>query len=110
MSWGKVPALTSDPAYPEILFPELFGPGRGCELGYSLGNQFLHLRVTLRTWGYCFLSHSVLGKGVSYAYDLGKVGRGKVPGLMENYAKCLGWWAITLSAWLRCLELYLYVV
>ena len=25
-----VPALTSDPAYPAILFPGLFGPGRGC--------------------------------------------------------------------------------
>ena len=30
ISRGKVPALISDPAYPAILFPELFGPGRGC--------------------------------------------------------------------------------
>ena len=30
MSRGKVPALTSDPEYPAILFPELFEPGRGC--------------------------------------------------------------------------------
>ena len=29
MSWGKVTALTSDPAYPVILFPEPFGPGKG---------------------------------------------------------------------------------
>ena len=27
---GEVTALTSDPVYPAILFPELFGPGRGC--------------------------------------------------------------------------------
>ena len=27
MSWGKVTTLTSDPAYPAILFPEAFGPG-----------------------------------------------------------------------------------
>ena len=70
-----------------------------------MGNGFLHLQVTLRTRQYCFLSHSVLGEsvsyanpvpaltsdlayprtlfsepfgpaeGVSYAYDLGKVGR-----------------------------------
>ena len=49
MSWGKVPALTSDPAYPAILFSELCAPGRGCELGYSLGNRFLHSQGTLRT-------------------------------------------------------------
>ena len=30
MSWGKVTALTSDLAYPAILFPELSGPERGC--------------------------------------------------------------------------------
>ena len=51
---------------------------------------------------HCFRSHSVLGEGVSYAYDLGKVGRVikkfQVPELVENY---LGWWAIILSAWLR---------
>ena len=26
---GPVPALTSDPAYPAMLYPSLFGPGRG---------------------------------------------------------------------------------
>ena len=30
MSCGKVTALTSDPAYPAILFPELSRPVRGC--------------------------------------------------------------------------------
>ena len=30
MSWGKVPAPPSDPAYPAILFAELSEPGRGC--------------------------------------------------------------------------------
>ena len=29
-SWGKVTAVTSDTAYPAILFPGRFGPGRGC--------------------------------------------------------------------------------
>ena len=29
MSGEPDTALTSDPAYPSILFPELFGPGRG---------------------------------------------------------------------------------
>ena len=75
-------ALTSDPAYPTILFPELFGlvsygyvlgtgkipeiffpmlfgPGRACELSYSLGNRILHSPVTLHTRRYC-LSHSGL--------------------------------------------------
>ena len=42
--------------------------------------------MTLRTRRYCFLSHSVLGEGVSYAYDLGKI------------SKCLGWGKILLSA------------
>ena len=28
--WGSVPALTSDLAYPMILFPELLGLGRAC--------------------------------------------------------------------------------
>ena len=37
MSWGKVTTLTSDPAYPGILFPEPFGPGRG--LGEVLKNS-----------------------------------------------------------------------
>ena len=37
MSWGKVTALTSDPAYPGILFPGPFGPGRG--LGEVLKNS-----------------------------------------------------------------------
>ena len=37
MSWGKVTALTSDPAYPGILFPVPFGPGRG--LGEVLKNS-----------------------------------------------------------------------
>ena len=37
MSWGKVTALTSDSAYPEILFPEPFGHGRG--LGEVLKNS-----------------------------------------------------------------------
>ena len=60
-------ALTSDPAYPTILVPGLFGPGRGCWLGYSLGNRILHLPVTLRTRQYCFLVYSVLGAGISYA-------------------------------------------
>ena len=32
--------------------------------------RFLHLQVTLHTWRYCFLSHSVLGEGVSYAYPV----------------------------------------
>ena len=41
-SRGMVTALTSDPAYPAILFPEPFGPERGCQLDYSLGNRFLH--------------------------------------------------------------------
>ena len=27
---GPVPALTSDPSYPGILFPGLSGPERGC--------------------------------------------------------------------------------
>ena len=30
MSWGDVTALTSDLAYPAIVFPEPFGSGRGC--------------------------------------------------------------------------------
>ena len=30
MSWGKVTALTSDPASLVILIPELSGPRRGC--------------------------------------------------------------------------------
>ena len=72
MSWVKVPALTSDLAYLVILFPELFGPGRGCLLGYSLGNRFLHSPVTLRTRRYCFLRRSDLGEVVSYAYVLGE--------------------------------------
>ena len=62
-----VPALTSYLAYPAILFPVLFGPGRDY-VSYAIpGNQFLHLplAVTLRTRRYCFLSHSVLGEGVS---------------------------------------------
>ena len=58
--------------------------------------QFLHTLVTLCTWRYCFLSHSVLEEGVSYSYDLGKVGRVieifYVLGLVENYSKCLCWW------------------
>ena len=29
MSWGKVTTLTSDPAYPGILFPKPFGAERG---------------------------------------------------------------------------------
>ena len=28
--WGEVSALTSDPAYPAILFPEPFDPAKGC--------------------------------------------------------------------------------
>ena len=28
--WGKVTALTIDSAYPVILFPGQFGPGRAC--------------------------------------------------------------------------------
>ena len=71
-----------------------------------MGNRFLHSLMTLRTRGHCFLSHSFLGEGVSYAYDLGKVGRViekfSVPGLVANYcSKCLSWFAIILSAWLR---------
>ena len=27
---GPVPALTSDPAYPAILYPDFFGPRRDC--------------------------------------------------------------------------------
>lgn len=27
---GNITVLTSDPRYPVTLFPELFGPGRGC--------------------------------------------------------------------------------
>ena len=37
MSCRKVTALTSDPAYPAILFPVPFGPGRG--LGEVLKNS-----------------------------------------------------------------------
>ena len=37
MSWGKVTTLTSEPAYPGILFPEPFGPERG--LGEVLTNS-----------------------------------------------------------------------
>ena len=66
MSRGKVPALTSDPACPAILFPEAFGPERGCLLGYSLGNRFLHSPVTMRTRRYCFLGYSDLGEVISY--------------------------------------------
>ena len=37
MSWGQVTALTNDPAYPAILFPEPFGPGP--RLGEVLKNS-----------------------------------------------------------------------
>ena len=30
MPGEPVPALTSDPVYPAILYPDLFGPERGC--------------------------------------------------------------------------------
>ena len=60
--WGKVTALTSDPAYPAILFPGRSGPGRAY-VSYAIpGNQFLHSPVTLRTRRYCFLAYSVLGE------------------------------------------------
>ena len=50
---------------------------------------FLHLPVTLHTWWYCLLSYLVLGEGVSYAYDLGKI-------LLSAGAggKCLTWWEV----------------
>ena len=65
MSWRNFTALTSDLAYPSILFPEPFGFGRGCYLVYPMEDRFLHSPVTLRTRRYCFLSHSVLGEVVS---------------------------------------------
>ena len=40
MSWGKVTAFTSDPAYPAILIPGPFGPGRGCYLWLCPGGRF----------------------------------------------------------------------
>ena len=41
-----VPALTSDPAYPAIVFPSLFSPGRGCQLypSYALAMPCLEDR------------------------------------------------------------------
>ena len=44
-----VPALTSDPVYLAILYPDLFGLDRGCQLAYSIRNRFLHSPVTLCT-------------------------------------------------------------
>ena len=38
-----------------------------------MGNQFLHLPVTLHTRRHCFLNYPGRGEGVSYAYDLGNV-------------------------------------
>ena len=48
-AWEPVPALTGDSAFPAMVFPGSFGPGRGCYLDYSMGNRFLHLQVTLHT-------------------------------------------------------------
>ena len=49
MSGEPDTVLTNDPVYLAILFPEPFGPSRGCQLGYPLGKWILHLPVTLCT-------------------------------------------------------------
>ena len=70
---GLVPALTSSPAYPSILYPSLFGPGEGisyaqlCPAMPCLWDRFLHPPVTQRTRRCCILVCSVLGEVISYA-------------------------------------------
>ena len=110
-------ALTSDPMYPSTLISGLFGPGRGCYIGYSLGNQILHLPVTLCTQRYCLISHLVLGESISYwgtgpaltnvpsymtilfpePFGPGR-GCGERLGEALKISKCLSWWKILLSA------------
>ena len=81
--------LTSDPAYLAILYPKLFGPGEGSEP--------LMIEKPI----------SALMKGPVYptidTWDIRMCGEknSEVPEVVGNHSKCLRWWEITLSAWLR---------